>query len=81
VFGFGWNLSLPSIIALAGGQAQFMDLAGDGQPDLVTFRGATQGFYERTQDAGWENFVAFKSLPNLDWDNPNQEHSAHGWRL
>lgn len=51
--------------------AQFLDLAGDGQPDLVTLRGATPGFYERTQDAGWENFVAFKSLPVLDWDNPN----------
>jgi RHS repeat-associated protein len=58
-------------LALAGGQGQFMDLAGDGQPDLVTFRGVTPGFYERTQEAGWENFVAFKSLPNLDWDNPN----------
>ena len=57
-------------IALAGG-AQFLDLAGDGQPDLVAFRSATPGFYERTQDAGWENFVTFKSLPNLDWDNPN----------
>ncbi|PSR18282.1 toxin [filamentous cyanobacterium CCP3] len=50
---------------------QLLDLAGDGQLDLVTLRGATPGFYERTQDAGWENFVAFKSLPQLDWDNPN----------
>jgi RHS repeat-associated protein len=54
-----------------GNGAQFLDLAGDGQPDLVTFRGATPGFYERTQDEDWENFVAFKSLPVLDWDNPN----------
>jgi RHS repeat-associated protein len=51
--------------------SQFLDLAGDGQPDVVTLRGATPGFYERTQDEGWESFVAFKSLPNLDWDNPN----------
>jgi RHS repeat-associated protein len=57
-------------IALAAG-AQFLDLAGDGQPDLVAFRTATPGFYERTQDAGWENFVTFKSLPVVDWDNPN----------
>jgi len=54
-----------------GNGAQFLDLAGDGQPDLVTFCGTTPGFYERTQDEGWENFVAFKSLPVLDWDNPN----------
>jgi RHS repeat-associated protein len=51
--------------------AQFLDLAGDGQPDLVTLRSATPGFYERTQDENWENFVAFRSLPVLDWDNPN----------
>jgi RHS repeat-associated protein len=50
--------------------SQFMDLAGDGQPDVVMLRGGTPGFYERTQDEGWESFVAFKSLPNLDWDNP-----------
>jgi RHS repeat-associated protein len=54
-----------------GNGAQFLDLAGDGQPDLVTFRGATPGFYERTQEEDWEGFVAFKSLPVLDWDNPN----------
>ena len=51
--------------------AQFLDLAGDGQPDVVTLRGAVPGFYERTQDEGWESFVAFKSLPVVDWDNPN----------
>jgi len=51
--------------------AQFLDLAGDGQPDVVTLRGAVPGFYERTQDQGWESFVAFKSLPVVDWDNPN----------
>ena len=51
--------------------AQFLDLAGDGQPDVVTLRGAVPGFYERTQDEGWEPFTAFKLLPVVDWDNPN----------
>ncbi|MEY2832281.1 MAG: hypothetical protein RLZZ574_1539 [Cyanobacteriota bacterium] len=54
-----------------GNGAQFLDLAGDGQPDLVSLRSAAPGFYERTQDVGWENFVPFNSLPVLDWDNPN----------
>ncbi|XHX76331.1 MAG: SpvB/TcaC N-terminal domain-containing protein [Stenomitos frigidus ULC029] len=58
------------ISGLANG-AQFLDLAGNGQPDVVTLRGAVPGFYERTQDEGWESFTAFKSLPVLDWDNPN----------
>jgi RHS repeat-associated protein len=51
--------------------AQFLDLAGDGQLDLVTLRSITPGFYERTHNEDWESFVAFKSLPNIDWDNPN----------
>jgi len=51
--------------------AQFLDLAGDGQPDVVTLRGAVPGFYERTPEQGWESFTAFKSLPVVDWDNPN----------
>ena len=58
------------VSGLANG-AQFLDLAGNGQPDVVTLRGAVPGFYERTQDEGWEPFTAFKSLPVLDWDNPN----------
>jgi RHS repeat-associated protein len=57
-------------IALSSG-AQFLDLAGDGQPDLVALRSALPGFYERTHDENWETFVPFKSLPVLDWDNPN----------
>jgi RHS repeat-associated protein len=51
--------------------AQFLDLAGDGRPDVVTLRGAVPGFYERTMDEKWESFRSFKSLPNLEWDNPN----------
>jgi len=58
------------ISGLANG-AQFLDLAGDGRPDVVTLRGAVPGFYERTMDEEWESFRSFKSLPNLDWDNPN----------
>ncbi|NJO42497.1 MAG: toxin [Cyanobacteria bacterium RU_5_0] len=58
-------------VPLASG-TQFLDLAGDGQLDLVALRSATPGFYERTRDGkGWESFVSFKSLPVLDWDNPN----------
>jgi RHS repeat-associated protein len=54
------------------GHAQFLDLAGDGQLDLVTFREPIPGFYERTLEAGgWKPFIPFTSLPALDWDDPN----------
>jgi RHS repeat-associated protein len=56
---------------LHSGQPQFMDLAGDGQPDLVLMDGPVRGFYERTLDEDWEPFRPFISWPNLDIRDPN----------
>ncbi|HEV8714046.1 MAG TPA: SpvB/TcaC N-terminal domain-containing protein [Candidatus Binatia bacterium] len=61
----------PSLAALGSGRQQFLDLAGDGQLDLVELEGPAPGFYERTPDEGWEAFTSFRSLPVLDWGNPN----------
>ena len=61
----------PSQAAIGSGRSQFMDLAGDGQLDLVTLERPTPGFYERTQDENWASFVPFESLPVVDWSNPN----------
>ncbi len=57
-------------VSLADGQAQFMDLAGDGQLDLVQFDVPVPGFYERTDDAKWISFRSFVSWPNLDTRDP-----------
>ncbi len=48
-----------------------LDLAGDGQLDLVELSGPTPGFAERTEERSWSPFVPFRSLPNVDWDDPN----------
>lgn len=61
----------PSMAALSSGRQQLLDLAGDGQLDLVTLAGPTPGFYERTEDQDWEPFRAFRQLPNIPWDEPN----------
>ena len=61
----------PSLAALSGGGQQFLDLAGDGQLDLVAFSGPTPGFFERTHDEDWEAFRTFRTLPNVDWSNPH----------
>src|ERR1035437_5279627 len=61
----------PSLAALSSGRQQLLDLSGDGQLDLVEFGRPTPGFFERTQDADWEPFKAFRSLPVLDWQSPN----------
>mgnify|MGYP001591386205 CR=1 FL=1 len=62
--------TIPSSANLSGGQ-QLMDLAGDGQLDVVDFGGLTPGFYERTSDEEWETHRPFRFLPNIAWDDPN----------
>src|SRR5215208_5336195 len=68
----------PSLAALSSGSQQLLDLAGDGQLDLVSLERPVSGFYERTDNddngggQNWENFVPFASLPNLSsWKDPN----------
>ena len=49
-----------------GGRQQFLDLAGDGQLDLVQLDDPVPGFYERTDDARWQH-VHFLSLSTRIW--------------
>ncbi len=62
--------TMPSSAHLSGGQ-QLLDLAGDGQLDVVDFEGATPGVFERTADEEWETHKPFTSLPNIAWRDPN----------
>ena len=55
----------------AGGQAQFMDLAGDGQPDLVVLEGPLPGLYEHDGEEGWQPFRPFTSRLYRDTRDPN----------
>jgi len=57
-------------LAIAGG-AQFMDLAGDGQPDLVALDGPMPGLYEHDDEEGWRPFRPFTSRLNRDMRDPN----------
>jgi RHS repeat-associated protein len=61
---------LPSTASLHSGHQQLFSVSGDGQLDLVNYDGATPGYFERTEDAGWQPFVPFASLPKLDWNDP-----------
>jgi RHS repeat-associated protein len=60
----------PSPGSLSGGQ-QLLDLAGDGQLDLVQFDSPTPGFFERTEGGDWTPLQPFTALPVLNWKNPN----------
>ena len=63
--------SMPSGELSRAGSRQFVDLAGDGQLDLVELEGALSGYYERTTEQGWHPFRAFPHNPNIDWNDPN----------
>ena len=50
---------------------QFLDLAGDGNLDVVRFEKPMAGFFERTEHQRWGNFIPFRSAPNVLWQDPN----------
>lgn len=62
--------SLPVPADLSGGQ-QLLDITGEGRLDLVNFSASVPGFFARTADNDWEPLQAFKSLPNVNWSEPN----------
>ena len=61
----------PSLAALSSGREEFIDVAGDGNLDLVDLSCAAAGFYERTLDGEWGGFRAYRMLPVQDWTDPN----------
>ena len=64
------TVSLKPNEALSAG-AEFMDLAGDGQPDLVVMDGPVPGLYEHDEAEGWQNFRPFTSRLNRDFRDQN----------
>ena len=62
--------SLPAAAGLGQGR-QLLDLAGDGRLDLVQFDPPLAGFFERTDEGGWDRFQPFATLPGVSWDDPN----------
>lgn len=61
----------PSPASLNSDRVHLMDLSGDGELDVVAFDGPCPGYFERNDDENWESFRRFRSLPMLDWRNPN----------
>jgi RHS repeat-associated protein len=63
--------TIPSFNNLSEGRQKLLDLAGDGQLDVVELDSPTPGFFERTEDQDWHTFRPFESLPNISWQDPN----------
>lgn len=63
--------AIPGSASLESGERQLLDLAGDGQTDVVELEHPTGGFHERTRGGGWKGFRSLESQPNLSWGNPD----------
>lgn len=64
------TVALKPNVALSAG-AEFMDLAGDGLPDVVVMDGPITGLYEHDENEGWQPFRPFTSRLNRDLRDPN----------
>ncbi|MFC3550085.1 SpvB/TcaC N-terminal domain-containing protein [Lysobacter cavernae] len=51
--------------------AEILDLAGDGQPDVVLMEGPAPGLYEHDEAEGWQPFRPFTLRLNRDFRDPN----------
>jgi hypothetical protein len=70
-FGPAEMVATRPVASALGAGPQLLDLAGDGRLDVADFGGPTPGFWERTDDGGWEPFRAFVQVPKLFWGDPN----------
>jgi RHS repeat-associated protein len=52
-----------------GGSVRWLDVAGDGQSDLVQLSGTLSGYHERAGDGDWQRFVPFLATPQVRWDS------------
>jgi len=59
----------PNLSMAAG--ARIMDLAGDGQPDVVMLDGPAPGFYEHDSEESWQPFRPITSRLNRNLQDPN----------
>ncbi len=50
---------------------QLQDLEANGKKYAVSNTHGTQGFFELDDDDKWQNFRAFKNIPNIDLNDPN----------
>lgn len=58
-------------VPMAGGPAQFIDLEGDGQAELVVLDGPAAGFHEHDGREGWRPYRPFASRLSRDLHDAN----------
>ncbi|MCK9220598.1 MAG: hypothetical protein M0P47_11185 [Bacteroidales bacterium] len=61
----------PSLAVTGDNRQQLGDIDGNGQVDLRILSPGVSGYYEIEKDNCWQTFHPFKSIPNIDLNDPN----------
>jgi len=64
-------LKQPSLVGPDPARGRLLDVNGNGRLDIVSLSGPVPGYSERTDDAKWQPFQPFSSLPHVWWEDPN----------
>lgn len=54
-----------------GQELQLQELESNGVKQLVKLGSEPKGYFELSEDDGWQNFNTLANLPNIDFRNPN----------
>ncbi|PWT79107.1 MAG: insecticidal toxin complex protein, partial [Bacteroidetes bacterium] len=61
----------PSLVGLGNGSLQLQDLEADGRKFIVSMQNTAKGYFEITDDEEWQPFIAFSTMPNINFNDPN----------
>jgi RHS repeat-associated protein len=67
-------LRQPSLVHLGSGDQQLSDLDGDGRKELAIFTPGQAGYFDRTDEGGFEPLRLFTAQLRIDWADPNLRH-------
>ncbi len=61
----------PALVGLQNGSLELQDLEADGRKFIVNRNGRNAGYFELTEWAEWQPFIAFAEQPNVNFNDPN----------
>ena len=61
----------PNLLSGLGGKLRLLDLDADGGKQLVSYSTIPNGYFELNDNDEWQPFKDFRTLPNVDFNDPN----------
>src|SRR4029079_7257475 len=61
----------PSFLGISNGSIQLQDIEANGKKHAVINTIDIKGYFELSDDNGWQPFKTFEQMPNVDFRDPN----------